>query len=349
LAGEFIVSEQTPDQGTAEAGTSSPVPNAIDVSTKSVAAPPVSETASSEPLIPPKHEPEVSQAGSPANEPKAEPDRIEPKLESPNADSRADPVRSEEQNLDGVRAGAVRAEPSRKRRVGAMAATVVLATFTGALGGAVLTAGFAHIAAMSEASKAAAAANTNAELAAQVARIESDVSALKVGLEHTSKMGMSQFNKTSERLDKLERAQAEPAGKLAKLSETVEKLRTALPAPAPQVTPTPAASREVTGAAPQAVAAADPSSVPASAPASVQTPAAEAGAQPAKSEAAKLPTVEGWFLRDVGYGGALIQGRRGTYEVYAGDVIPGLGRIDAIRRQEGRWVVVTSKGLIVAR
>ena len=36
-------------------------------------------------------------------------------------------------------------------------------------------------------------------------------------------------------------------------------------------------------------------------------------------------------------------------EVYAGDVVPGLGRIDAIRKQDGRWVVVTSKGLVVAR
>ena len=43
------------------------------------------------------------------------------------------------------------------------------------------------------------------------------------------------------------------------------------------------------------------------------------------------------------------RGRRGIYEVYAGDFVPGLGRVDAIRRQDGRWVVVTSKGLIVAR
>jgi hypothetical protein len=27
----------------------------------------------------------------------------------------------------------------------------------------------------------------------------------------------------------------------------------------------------------------------------------------------------------------------------------GLGRVDAIRRRDGRWVVVTTKGLIVAR
>ena len=32
-----------------------------------------------------------------------------------------------------------------------------------------------------------------------------------------------------------------------------------------------------------------------------------------------------------------------------GDVVPGLGRIEAFRKQDGRWVVVTPKGLIVAR
>ena len=76
------------------------------------------------------------------------------------------------------------------------------------------------------------------------------------------------------------------------------------------------------------------------------------GAAPAsasKPEVARLPTVEGWVLRDVARGGALIDGRQGIYEVYAGDFVPGLGRIDAVRRQDGRWVVVTSKGLVVAR
>ena len=72
-------------------------------------------------------------------------------------------------------------------------------------------------------------------------------------------------------------------------------------------------------------------------------------ALPAKPEIARLPTVEGWVLRDVGYGGALIESRRGIYEVYAGDSIPGVGRVGAIRKQDGRWVGVTSKGLIVKR
>ena len=202
------------------------------------------------------------------------------------------------------------------RRLAAMAAVA------GALGGALATASFGH-----PGGEAASTAGNHA-LEASVARIDADVVALKASIEHTSKLGISQFNKTSDRLDKLEKAQAEPAAKLARLSEAVEKLHTAPPpalaaAAAPQ-----AASKEVTG------------SVTSAAPALVAAP---------KSEAARLPTIDDWILRDVSHGGALIEGRRGVYEVYAGDPVPGLGLIDAIRRQDGRWVVVTSRGLIVER
>jgi hypothetical protein len=56
--------------------------------------------------------------------------------------------------------------------------------------------------------------------------------------------------------------------------------------------------------------------------------------------------VEGWVVRDVHRGTALIEGRMGIIEVEQGDLVPGLGRVDAIRKQDGRWVVVTSRGLI---
>ena len=144
---------------------------------------------------------------------------------------------------------------------------------------------------------------------------------------------MSQFNKTSDRLDKLEKAQAEPAAKIAKLSEAVDKLRAAQPAATPVAQPV--AARDVTGTV--------------TPPATTTAAAATPQVLPAKPEIGRLPTVEGWVLRDVGNGGALIENRRGVYEVYTGDPVPGLGRVDAIRRQDGRWVVVTSKGLIVAR
>jgi hypothetical protein len=59
--------------------------------------------------------------------------------------------------------------------------------------------------------------------------------------------------------------------------------------------------------------------------------------------------LEGWVVRSVYNGAALIQGRLGLVAVERGDTLPGLGRIENIRRQDGRWVVVTSKGLILAR
>ena len=70
---------------------------------------------------------------------------------------------------------------------------------------------------------------------------------------------------------------------------------------------------------------------------------------PASATPNRLPVVDGWILRDVGEGAARVQGRLGVYEVYPGDPLPGLGRVDAIRQQDGRWVVVTSRGLIVER
>ncbi len=213
-------------------------------------------------------------------------------------------------------------EPSGKRRIGAMAAVVALATVAGALGGALATAGVGKLMAAGDSASAAAQSKESA-LEASVARIDADIVALKASLEHTAKTGVTQFNKASDRLDKVEKAQVEPAAKLARLSEAVDKLRAA------QASATAVPAKEVTGSVPQAAAAG---------------PAA-----PPKTEVARLPTVDGWVLRDVVNGSALIEGRRGMYEVYAGDPVPGLGRVDAIRKQDGRWVVVTTKGLIVAR
>jgi hypothetical protein len=213
-----------------------------------------------------------------------------------------------------------------KRRLSAMAAMVAVAALVGAVSGALATAGVMHLAA----NEAPGPVN-NSALETTVARIDADIVALKASLEQTGKAGVSQFNRTSDRLDKLEKAQAEPMARIAKLSEAMDKLRAAPPALSAQ-----AAAKETTGSITPAQAA-------------VPAQAAAPAVAPPKTEVGRLPTVEGWRLRDVARGGALIEGRSGLYEVYAGDPVPGLGRIDAIRRQDGRWVVVTSKGLIVAR
>lgn len=223
------------------------------------------------------------------------------------------------------------AKPAGTRRFGAMAAVIALATVAGAIGGALATAGLGHLAAPAAASVRDVAAQDAAKDAAAkeaadaaLARLESEVTALKASVEQTAKAGQAQFSKASDRIEKVERAQAEPIAKLNKLSETVDKLR------APQTTVAAATpAREVTGSIPPATAAAAPAAP--------------------RPEVGRMPVVDGWALRDVGNGGALIEGRGGIYEVYAGDPVPGLGRVDAIRKQDGRWVVVTSKGLIVSR
>jgi hypothetical protein len=262
------------------------------------------------------------------------------KIEAPKVDApKIDDVKPEAPRFPGnvtimapgERVGAdtkAAAGSSGKRRFGAMAAVVALATVAGALGGALATAGIGKL----MAGDSAQASVKDSALETSVARLDAEIVELKASLEHNSKTTTGQINKASDRLDKVEKAQAEPAAKLAKLSETVDKLRAAQPTTAAAA---PAAAKDITGSIPQQVAAVTP---PASAPAA-----------PPKPEMARLPTVEGWILRDVAHGGALIESRRGMYEVYAGDPIPGLGRVDAIRKQDGRWVVVTSKGLIVAR
>jgi hypothetical protein len=277
---------------------------------------------------------DITKADAPkADAPKADVKADAPKVEAPKAEASHSPgkimiMSSGERAWERSDSGR-EAQPESsqgmfgKRRIAVLAAVVLLSAMAGALGGGLATVGFTHVAGGD------ATGSGNHALEASVARIDADIQALKTGLEHTTKIGMSQFNKTSERLDKVEKAQAEPAAKLARLGEAVDKLRAAPVAAVAPVAAAPVAAKEITGSI---------------------APAATTPAAAPKVEVARLPTVEGWLLRDVGRGGALIESRRrGLYEVYAGDEIPGLGRIDAVRKQDGHWVVVTSKGLIVAR
>ncbi|WP_349643973.1 hypothetical protein [Bradyrhizobium sp. LTSPM299] len=272
--------------------------------------------------------------------PKVEPPKVElPKMDVPKVEAgKQDEPRSpgklmimapgdrawEHEGTASKPAAEEAAKPSGMRRVAAMAAVVALATVAGAIGGALATGGFGHA---TTPAVAAAQDTTKDAVNASIARIDAEILALKSSVDQTARAGTVQFNKTSDRLEKVEKSQAEPMARLAKLSEAVDKLRATPPA-APVAAVTPAAARDVTGTV---------------------TPSATTAAAAPKVEVARLPVVDGWALRDVGNGGALIEGRGGIYEVYAGDPIPGLGRVDAIRKQDGRWVVVTSKGLIVSR
>lgn len=61
----------------------------------------------------------------------------------------------------------------------------------------------------------------------------------------------------------------------------------------------------------------------------------------------KIETLDGWALRDVYDGVAILEDRRRRLvEVGRGDAVPGVGRVEAIERRGRQWVVVTRQGVI---
>ena len=95
------------------------------------------------------------------------------------------------------------------------------------------------------------------------------------------------------------------------------------------------------------------SSTPAAEPKAAQVQALAPTPEPKSSEKSQAPAepkkIAGWIVREVINGTAILQGPRGVVGVSAGDVVPGLGRVQSIARQSGRWIVATHKGLITTR
>jgi hypothetical protein len=208
-------------------------------------------------------------------------------------------------------------------RLAALAAGIAIAAAVGTTGGAVATAEMARLWSGDTPTPLASTEDSRV-LKESIARITADVAALKAAVDTSGRSANSQLVKLGDRLDRFERAQAEPAAKLAKLAEAIERIERRTPGPNAA-----AAAHDTTGA----IAAVAPSPQP----------------QAVAVRDAGPPVLEGWIVRSVYNGEALIQGRLGLVAVARGDTLPGLGRIENIRRQDGRWVVVTTKGLIVAR
>ena len=217
---------------------------------------------------------------------------------------------------DAAAADAAAREPAEESaapyvsRFTVLAASLALAAALGAMVGALVAYGLARPGAIPAVAAGRTALEEIQTLKENVVQARVELAALKLSIDSANRNSGAQLTRISERIDRVERSQAEPAAKLTKAIDTLERLSRGE-----------AASKDVTGS----VAA-----------------AASALNQPAKPAA-----VEGWVVRDVYRGTALIEGRMGAIEVDQGDVVPGLGRVDAIRKQDGRWVVVTPKGLIM--
>ncbi len=96
----------------------------------------------------------------------------------------------------------------------------------------------------------------------------------------------------------------------------------------------------------EANAPADGKGIDYSATGTIHTPGSIAPSQPDFSQ----PIVRAYSLHYVHEGEALIVGKDdAVYRVVLGSMVPGVGRVVAIEEQHGQWVVVTSRGLIIAR
>ena len=214
---------------------------------------------------------------------------------------------------------------ARANRFALLAATVALAAAFGALAGALGASSFARLTPTPVGAATAATLPQEIQnLPTTIEQIRSELAALRTNVDASSRNGNAQFGKITERFDRVERAQSERATKLTKAAEILDRLeRRADLAP-----------KETTGSIAAQPVAATPATVP-------------AAASPASSP--QPPHVPGWTVRDVYRGVAVVQrGRSGLMEIEAGDTVPYLGRIESIRRKDGHWVVVTSKGVITS-
>jgi hypothetical protein len=217
--------------------------------------------------------------------------------------------------------------PTPGNRFALLAASVAFAAALGAVAGALGASGFTRSAAPADSGAITAAATENTDAQQNTMnRMQTELAALRTSVEASTRASNGQFSKIAERFDRVERTQTERTAKLVKAMESLERAeRRAEAIPA----------REITG------------SVPASQP--VAATSAQSAQPPQAAHPPQPPIVDGWVVRNVYRGTAIIQHRRiGTVDVEPGDILQGVGRIESIKKQDGQWVVVTSKGLITS-
>ncbi|MFN3892602.1 MAG: hypothetical protein ACK4MV_19575 [Beijerinckiaceae bacterium] len=150
------------------------------------------------------------------------------------------------------------------------------------------------------------------------ASIKPAIEILAQRIDEIARKQTAALTQTANRLDRSDKDVAARFDRLAERMERIEKqVSAAAPVGAVQKNVT-----AVTRAAPDAVA---------------------------KAEEPEAKAVRGYVLRDVFRGGALVESRYGLMEVFPGVQLPGAGRVRSVEKRDGRWVVVTTAGLIEAR
>jgi hypothetical protein len=206
---------------------------------------------------------------------------------------------------------AAAAASPRSWRFAQLAATIAIAAALGSFVGSLTASGIGH--GTPEAALTTNTTDTTAMVRALKAQV-AELTAMKSSLDGAVRSANTQFSAISDRLDRVEKTAAAPSTQLAHIADAVDRLGKTSAAP------------ETTG--------------------SIGTPAAPAA--PADPKITDR-IVQDWLVQDVRGDRALVESRSGgLFDVGAGSVLPGLGRVEGVKRQDGQWVVVTARGLITS-
>lgn len=174
-------------------------------------------------------------------------------------------------------------------------------------------------------------------------------------VERTNAETVGRIGKVAEQLERIERAQRDPQRQQG-LIERLERIEkhvasakpsetAAVPVPVASATPTPPAKPAGIASAVQDVT--QTGSLP---DARKMEPKADLKADLKPEPDPRKVQLDGYVLRDIDDGYALIEMKNGRFvEVAAGGVLPGIGRIESIERRGRQWVVLTPKGYIGER
>lgn len=164
---------------------------------------------------------------------------------------------------------------------------------------------------------------TVAQLRKQISGVSENLDGLRTAVDQSSKVTNDRFGRFAENLDRIERVSSSSTAKLDKLAQVQAQASAPAavqPQPVPQKGPmmASAAAPEFTGS----------------------VPAPERASPPRK-------TIKGWSVRQAYDGIAILQGPNGVIEAVLGQQVPGLGRIEEIRSENGRLAVDLSGGGVV--
>jgi hypothetical protein len=196
----------------------------------------------------------------------------------------------------------------RLRRTAALAATVMIAAGLGAAFGAAVHKRQEPPAVQRD----AALIEENAAMQKSIGRLTKELAALKTSVESANKDSQTRVTKLTDRFDKL----AETTGSITKQAAVTPAPAAAPSQPAPQVA---------------AVVPTEPTPMP-----------------PARPHIAQQErrVLQGWTIYQIRNGVAWVENGGEVFAAQVGVPLPGLGRVEAVRRDGNQWLVFTAKGVI---